>query len=101
MNESRIGIMYLNQARLAPAAAIQAALVKWNQATHTNGFEPMEARFAPAECPEDPLISGYLVIADEQVPAGHVRLTTTELAIESEWSTTLETIRDEIEVGAA
>jgi len=97
----RIGIMYADRGRAGPVGAIKGALAQWQVATHTNGFEPLEARFNPGELPDEPLLCGLVVLEDEQVPAGHVRLTTTDLTIESEWSITLDAVRDEVEVSAA
>jgi len=92
----RIGVMYLNRARLGPTEAIRAALLEWNKAAHTNGFDPMEARFNPHECPDDPLLCGLVVLADDQVAGGHVRLTTCDLTIEDEWAGTKTAIEAEV-----
>ena len=93
--------MYSNWARQGAADAIRAALGEWTRATHTNGFDPCEARFHPNECPEDPLLLGLVVLADERVGSGHIRLTTFDLPIEDEWAGTMTAIEADVDELAA
>lgn len=97
----RIGVMYANWGRQSPGDAVKAALLEWSRATHTNGFEASEVHFNPSELPPDPMLFGLVVVPDDLVSSGHVRLTTFDLGIEDEWSATMTTVRDDVEGLAA
>ena len=80
----RIGVLF-NSARCATLnIAVVMARGEFVGAIHTRGHEPKEIHFNPGECPVEGQVGGLKVFANEQVPAGHIRITTVDIPTENE-----------------
>lgn len=91
----RIGVLF-NSARCASLhIAITMARGEFTGATHTRGHVPQEIHFNPAECPVEESLAGMAVFANEQVPAGHIRITTDDLSLREELEADMRAV-DEI-----
>lgn len=80
----RIGVLF-NSSRCASLnIAITMARGAFVGAMNTRGHVPQEIHFNPGECPVEDQVSGLKVFANEQVPVGHIRITTTDIPAENE-----------------
>lgn len=75
----RQGLLFVNQHNHSPHGAVRLALHQFKKASHLQGYTAEEARFNPAEKPEEETIAGLTVVADARVDPGRIRITTGEL----------------------
>jgi hypothetical protein len=75
----RKGTLYQRKQAQSLSQAVHAARLHFEQASHTNGHIPVEARFNPVEAPAEVFIDGLVIRQDPRVPIQHIQVTTEEM----------------------